>query len=469
MAHIRRFIMFFLRKLVESQATDEDVARRELILNILLLVSIFLSGLAALASFIDYLTLADNNGTPWVTFGIFCVFTGLLLLSKKGGSRLASYIFLAIYFIPTTHSLGTWGIYLPQPLLIYALLLIMASILLGTRFAFILSSITTVVLLGLAFLQSHQIIVANFSWTQNISPTLTDACTFSLTLFVITIVSWLSNREIEKSLRRARISEVALMKERDLLEQRVEERTQQLKAAQVEKMTQLYRFAELGKASSGLFHELVNPLTTISLNLNQLHHELDQESLARTKTLLARALVGTKHMESFIQAARKQMQNQEVLESFSLKNEVNQALQMLAYKARLQKVTIELHVLGSNPHFFGNPLKFVQIITNLVSNAIDAYEGSQKPIKKVAITVKKQEKNLEILIQDWGMGISPSALSQIFNPLFTTKSIRNGSGIGLAITKDLIEKDFHGTIEVESQPRKGSTFTLKLEEKNIYG
>ncbi|MFZ5365159.1 MAG: sensor histidine kinase [Patescibacteria group bacterium] len=334
----------------------------------------------------------------------------------------------------------------------------MAGILINTKFAYVITLIISAILFFLAYLQDKNIIHPDLYWADDSTAKTEDIIIIVVTLIIISIVSWLFNREIEKSLRRARKSEAELKKERDLLEIRVDERTKELKQAQIEKMTQMDRFAEFGRLSSGLFHDLASPLTAISLNLSQVNDD-QKENVSETKSCLQRALSASRKLEKFIQAIKKQYSQQEQKETFSLNEEIENSIDVLEYQARKQKISIEFNA-EKEIFTFGNPLKFNQIITNLISNAIDAYEGVDTPGKKIIITLTKQDARFAISIQDFACGIEPENLEKIFEPLYTTKPIGKGTGIGLTTVKKIIENDFSGSISVNSEKGRGSIFTI---------
>jgi len=235
----------------------------------------------------------------------------------------------------------------------------MAGVLIDTKFAFIITILISVSLFVIFYLQHEKIILVDTTWMDE-PLHLRDVEIYVVTLVIIATVSWLFNREIEKALYRARSSEKALKKERNFLEIKVEERTKELKQTQLEKMSQLYRFAEFGRLTSGFFHDLANPLTDLSLNLERL-------STKETSSLLKRAINGTKRMESFIGIARKQIQKQEVKTNFSVPDEIKQAIQVLSHKAREEGVKIYFP-RTNNLEIYGNPLRFYQLVTNLLSN-----------------------------------------------------------------------------------------------------
>jgi C4-dicarboxylate-specific signal transduction histidine kinase len=276
-------------------------------------------------------------------------------------------------------------------------------------------------------------------------------------------ISWLSNRETEKSLKRARKSEADLKKERDLLEIKVKERTEELKKAQLEKIAQVYRFAEFGRLSSGFFHDLVNPITIVCLNLERINGSRIKE-IGEAKNYLSKAVDATRRLESFIMTARKQIRKEEEKKIFSVYDEVQQIIEMLSYKARKANVEVKLK-MSEALELFGDSVRFSQAITNLVANAIDAYANISSQTKKVEIKVFYKNNSIFLEIKDFGEGIKKDNLKLIFEPFFSTKQ-EQGIGIGLSLTKDIIEKDFGGSIEVFSEEGEGAKFVLKFTEHN---
>jgi two-component system nitrogen regulation sensor histidine kinase NtrY len=102
--------------------------------------------------------------------------------------------------------------------------------------------------------------------------------------------------------------------------------------------------------------------------------------------------------------------------------------------------------------------QLIRIITNLVKNAIQAFPENQEN-KAVCVNIKKALNNVIITVADNGMGIAKEDFNRIFEPKFTTKS--SGMGLGLGIIKNIIE-NYKGTITLESQKGKGTTFTVSL-------
>lgn len=227
---------------------------------------------------------------------------------------------------------------------------------------------------------------------------------------------------------------------------------------ELERLSQIYLFAEFGKLTSGLFHDLVSPLTAISLQIEEL--KIQHNHPKRIQNLVDQAFHATKHLETFLKNIRKQIQNQEEKETFSLGDEIQQALLIVAHQADKFNIRITTH-LPKMSLFFGNPMKFHQMVVNLLTNAIDAYEELPGE-KHIEIHLKQVGNQWELQVIDFGVGIPEDQKQYIFEPLFTTKKSSKGVGIGLCIVKYKIEKEFGGTIELCDTIPRGTTFILRF-------
>lgn len=451
--------------MIVPKSIDKDNSRRELILDILLVGLITLSTIAFLSNLLIplFFPITSNGAGPMITGSVLALFVGILVISRNGHSQIAASIFLFLLSLISLYLLYTWGADSPILLLFLSLTIVVSGILIGARTAFSITILSGLTIILFTHLQIVGTVQPNLTWKTEIIH-ISDTLIYAIILGIIALVSWLYNHEMQLAVQRAENSEIALKKQKDELEQIVEERTQELKKAQVEKLMQLYRFAEFGRLSSGLFHELATPINLISMNLNKLRDKNTKiESAEEIKTTLNRAFLGAKRLEKFLEAARKQIQNQEVQKIFSINKEIAQAIQFLNHKAKTAHVEL-LFRESKNIDIFGNPIKFNQVITNLISNGIESYDLLPTKNRIVKIEVKKFKKKIYITIQDWGCGIKEDLLPKIFDPLFTTKSFEKGTGIGLSLCKTIIERDFRGKIIVQSTPNSGTTFTTTIPE-----
>ncbi len=443
--------------LIEPRSADEDERRREYILNVIILGSIAM--LALLDVSVLYHSLAEGNGYRGISFAAFSVIPlfslFLYALSRRGFFVLASYLLVGTYLLSNSYAAYEWGVDMETVVLSYALIIVIASILVGTRFAFLVTTLIGLFAIPMWYLQWNHLIPI----PEDQIPSASDAAIFTVIYFLIVVVAWLSNREIEKSLIRARKSESELKNERDSLEIRVEERTRELRKSELQKIEHLYQFAEFGQLSSGLFHDLIN-----LMNATALHNERALKET--TNDTLENAFRMNKRIENFANAMRRQLAREEVKETFSLNGGIEQVIQLLSYKANKEGVKMIFeHAQENDPAYFGNPFKFHQVVMNLILNALESYESV--PIKNVdgrviEIRIKKYGGAAILSVHDNGCGIAPGMLEKIFEPFFTTKNSQSGIGIGLATVKKIVEQEFHGEISVRSVEGEGSAFTVKL-------
>lgn len=116
-------------------------------------------------------------------------------------------------------------------------------------------------------------------------------------------------------------------------------------------------------------------------------------------------------------------------------------------------------------YIYGRKLALQQILNNLVSNAIDAYEHCAHAQKTVTITATQTKKDIILTIHDTGCGIAPTDMQKIFTPGYTTKSF--GHGLGLTLTYQLVRFEYNGRIHIQSNPTTGTTCMVQL-PKNFH-
>lgn len=452
-------------KLFRLNNTDNKERGRELILTILLTSSIICFFILNIIRLIDIIDNPQDRGLPLIyTLLILLFFLLLFYLTKRGLLRIPSYLLILTYAFPALYSFINWGTDLPAALLLAILIITLSGILLGANSVLISTSFLIIFLLVTTFLQINGQIKIISYWRQETNE-MGDIIAYSFILLVIAIITWLFCREIKKAMDRAYASEAELMKERDSLEIKVIARTAQIKSMEMEKINQLYRLAEFGRLSSGIFHDLINPLTAISLNLEQVRAEGEQKLLS-AKSYLNQAILATHKMEGLVIGIKKQIQKESSLDLFSINEEIKQIIEILAYKSRKAGTIINFSE-SAELNLYGDAIKFGQIICNLLANAIEACETEKEFINNqtniINISLKELNDNINITISDPGIGISAENIDKIFDPFFSTKTqTGRGLGIGLASTKNIIEKDFKGTIEVASKINLGTQFIINL-------
>ncbi len=460
---MKKLFQIIIRKinyyLIEPKSKNEDQKRKEFILNILLVSSEILMAAILLLSFIreviDLISGEDRGFEPAVFIVMAMVFILAHCLSRHGKLKAASLIFLGIFFFPNLYLSYHWGIDLPQSLLLYAFTILTSGILISTRFSLFTTAFISIYLGTLGYLQGCGISTPNTYWTSEMV-TIYDAIPIIITLSIMATLSWLSNREIEHSLARALQSEKSLQIERDNLEITVEKRTNELQKMQMDKIGQLYRFAEFGRISSGIFHDLINPLTAVSLSLEQLSKDSHYQEAS---SQVEQAVEAAKRMEILVASVKKQLKQEECRRQFSLNQEIKGMLALLAHRAEKTKTNLKFRY-QEELEIFGDPLKFSQIIMNLVANSLDALSEIDRKEKQVSIKLgRKSSGDIYLIIKDNGPGIKEDLITKIFEPFFSTKDGK-GLGLGLSSIKHLVKKDFGGTIRAKNLPEGGCAFVI---------
>ena len=238
----------------------------------------------------------------------------------------------------------------------------------------------------------------------------------------------------------------------DQLEALVEERTKDLQDAQ-ERLIRKEKLAILGQLAGGVGHDLRNPLGAIknaAYFLNMVLEEPDPE-VKETLEILEKE-VGTSEaiISSLLDFARAKPPTKR-------KISVNEVLQETLSRITVPgNVEVVQELDESLPQILADPDQLRQVFGNVILNAFQAMpEGGELTVTSMATTPGW----VDVSIADTGAGIDVEHSRKVFEPLFTTKA--KGIGLGLAITKSMVE-GHGGTIEVESEPGKGSTFTVKL-------
>lgn len=439
----------FYNALVAPRTAKSEDQSREVTLNILLIGTLGLALTAILVVLTNFSTEKSITLTRLGFCMIVTAFIALLLgLSRNGHYKVASYLFVLVYFLIVVGMVTTWSIQIPQGVLLAAFVIILSGILLGSRHALYAAGLNITALLTALFFTDP-----NTTWKE-MPPAVGDVVVFGLTFGLIATVCWLYNSQIEKSLKRAERSEAALRRQKALLEIKVEERTQKLQKVQLEQIQQVYRFAELGQVSTALLHDLANHLTTIALDIEGLEEQTNSQILGRVKKTI-------RYIDGSVQNTRKQLHGETSAQKFAVDKALAEVFDILSYRAQQHDVRVEHNTGVIRPMYLsGDENRFKQMVTNIVGNGIDAYDQTTGKERVVVVETKAEKDQLHIIVSDQGPGISSHLQKHLFAPFYSTK--KKGMGLGLFMAKEIAEKGFGGRITASSNKKRGTVFTISL-------
>lgn len=346
--------------------------------------------------------------------------------------------------------LHTWGINAPIGILILGFVIFLAGVMLGSKYILI---VTLGIIATLTLLQFFNVIglsQPDHSLLDNDS-SYGDVAGYSIIFAIFALISWLSGTKMETTLKRAVKAENTLQKERDELALRVEEQTKHLIDAQQEELKQLYRFAELGQLTTIILHELANHLSVLTLDIDDLK-ERHQNSIA-----IKHAKESIFYIDTIIDQVRNQINDSENVKRFDASITIKEAFELL--RKKLDVSNMKLHIdknTTRSSYVFGDPLRLSQAITILVTNAAQADNTKQSPI---SVNVSSTKSSVRISVKDFGTGISLEARRLLFQPQRSHKS--SGLGIGLYITKQIIDTHFKGKIWI-SPVMKYTQFNIEI-------
>ena len=221
---------------------------------------------------------------------------------------------------------------------------------------------------------------------------------------------------------------------------------------------------ELATLAGGLAHEIRNPLSTIRMNLELLSEDLAEHDSGNARRMLNRVaklqseclnLEGV--LNAFLQFAKA---GQLTLRSGSLNDEVDEFLTFLTAEAEEQNVELRPHLDANLPMVRMDKALIRQVLSNLARNAFQAMPNGGS--LEFITMVRKGDIVLEVI--DTGEGMAPKTVEHMFQAFFSTRS--GGSGLGLPTVRRIIEAH-GGTIACDSEPGRGTRFTILLPESAV--
>ncbi|HBA87513.1 MAG TPA: histidine kinase [Geobacter sp.] len=220
-----------------------------------------------------------------------------------------------------------------------------------------------------------------------------------------------------------------------------------------EEMMRLDRLASLGKLSAGIAHEVRNPLTGISLLLDDLH---DQAGASYDdKEMIKKALAEIERVEKLITALLNYSSPARAdFRECDLNRLVSDTVLLMRRPCERQRVRLAMEQ-GDIPPFRIDPEKIKQAVLNIIRNALEALPDGGR----ISVATELRGEEAVITVSDDGPGIAAEDIPLIFEPFFTRKGA--GTGLGLSISQRVVE-EHQGKIRVQSRPGEGTRFTIEL-------
>jgi C4-dicarboxylate-specific signal transduction histidine kinase len=221
------------------------------------------------------------------------------------------------------------------------------------------------------------------------------------------------------------------------------------------------RRATAGELTASIAHEVNQPLAGIVANANAGIHWLKAATpnIGRAEAAFKQIIAAGHHASDVIATVRALFKPQaEKRAGIQINNLIHNALSLDRIEMERRRVSLRLDLAEGLPDVLGDRVQLLQVILNLIRNAIEAMSADRPRILDVKSHVDESGDVL-MLIEDSGTGIDKQNLTHIFDPLFTTK--QQGLGIGLSICKSIVESH-HGSLWVTSEVGKGSKFFIKL-------
>lgn len=410
--------------------------------------------LTALLIIHDLANLPELRTRTHLGIGIIFYIGIACLLAYYQYLKTVSWMLIILYTSLAFAALLYWGLHAAIGLFASSFVIMLAGVLLGSRAA-LPTSLTVVSMLFITqFIHATQIISPNLERIPD-HPTLFDVVSYVTILGVFSLITWMSDRQREKTLQRALSAEEKVRAQKNIITQKLEKQSARLRQTQLKEMQQLYKFATLGQSTAATLHELSNHLSILNLDIDDIKQQ------HKNSQAIENAQEGIEHINLMVRQIRRKMNSYDDIKPFRIDSVIHNILKDQSDKFKVKQIQLRYtsSSLGGTK-INGDPLALTQIITVLISNALDAC--CELPSGKVIIQLENSENTLHISIIDNGIGISESIKSKLFSPTLSSKPA--GLGVGLYIARHLAESQFQGSLIRHPTPKtkSGAHFILKV-------
>ena len=227
-----------------------------------------------------------------------------------------------------------------------------------------------------------------------------------------------------------------------------------------DELVQAGKLASLGTLTSGVAHELNNPINNVSMLAQtyiQLYPSLtDEEKIDFMSEIDGQCERAKEIVVNLLDFSRVRPKTYAFSDIGSV---VGESLKLVANQIAVNDIECEVNMPGDLPLVHVNANRIKQVIVNILTNAIKAMPNGGR--LEVGGAPSPDGRYVNITIRDTGVGIAPTVLPHIFDPFFTTRDVGQGTGLGLSVSYSIIKRH-GGTISVQSEPGAGSAFTVAL-------
>ncbi len=226
-----------------------------------------------------------------------------------------------------------------------------------------------------------------------------------------------------------------------------------------EQLVESRKLASIGTFTSGIAHELNNPLNNISLTAETLLEECDALNKAESKEMILDIINQSRRASDVVRNLLDFSRTEApAMRQLKVKEVLQQTVKLIRNQLMIAGVKLEMNIPDDTPFIGGSLHNLEQVFLNLFLNAIQAMPDGGK----LTVHVRETEDGyVAVDVRDTGTGIKPEALEKIFDPFYTTKPAGRGTGLGLSIVYGIIKKH-GGYVEVKSQVNVGTTFSVYI-------
>jgi len=230
-------------------------------------------------------------------------------------------------------------------------------------------------------------------------------------------------------------------------------------------MNQQSRLASMGEILENIAHQWRQPLNAVSWIMNDtlIKAQLGKADEIKIEEVAKKVNNSIQFLSNTIEDFRRFVDKSDMAQTFNLKTTIESTIMLIKETLTKSKIHIKLNC-DNDITYKGFENDFKHVIMNLINNARDAFEENGIIDGEISIRVYHEKDELIIAVRDNAGGIEKPILKNIFEPYFTTKHKTQGTGLGLYMSKNLIQK-VHGTIDVISILNKKTTFIIKLPDK----